>query len=412
MKSIIMITVIVLMTFTTLHAQWHEVKSPTSKTITDIHFVDSENGFMSCASGTVLKTTNGGLDWQAFNTGISASFMSIFGIDKDTVYTARISLYKSTNSGVSWVDYGGLGSSGSTIFDIHFLSPKTGFIIKSGKLYKTNDYGLSWYEVYKVYSGGNIIFTSQDTGYVVGGATIICDPGPCNFPFNRGAIIKTTDGGESWQKLMFFNDTLNIISASFINSNFGYCFSSNNTIQKTEDGGLTWISIDTGITGNISGGLFINKSIGFIITGGQIYITKNGGMNWDLEYTVSDGGLFEIGNSNKMVVAGGPNGLICVRNLDDITNNKQSEYFNSKEVLIYPNPANSYVTIQYNKSQAVQYLLTLRDTRGQEVLSEKVVFNKVYNMDLNNIKGGIYFLTLTNNKEQVVKKIVIQKISD
>jgi len=412
MKSIIIITVILFMTFTTLHAQWREVNSPTSKEITDIHFVDSEYGFMSCASGTVLKTTNGGLDWQAFNTGIPASFMSIFGIDKDTVYTARNSLYKSTNSCVSWVDYGGLGSSGSTIFDIHFLSSKTGFIIKSGKLYKTNDYGLNWYKVYEnVYSGGNIIFTSQDTGYVVGGATIICDPGPCNFPFNYGAIIKTTDGGESWQKLIFFNDTLNIISASFIDNNFGYCFSSNNTIQKTEDGGLTWISIDTGITGNISGGLFINKSIGFITNIGQIgqiYITTNGGMDWNLEYTVSDGGLFEIGSSNKMVVAGGPNGLICVRNLDDLTINSQSEYFNSKEVIIYPNPANSYVTIQHKKSQAVQYLLTLRDIKGQAVLSEKVVFNNVYNMDLNNIKGGIYFLTLTNNKEQVVKKIVIQ----
>lgn len=409
MKSIFIITVIVNM-FLTTNAQWREVVSPTSKTITDIHIVDSENGFMSCELGTVLKTTNGGLDWQAFNTEIPATFMSIFGIDKDTVYTARVSLYKSTNSCVSWADYGGLGSSGSTIFDIHFLSSKTGFIIKSGKLYKTNDYGLNWYKVYdNVYSNGNIIFTSQDTGYVAGGGSADCDPVSCNPPINYGAVIKTTDGGESWQKLNFFNDTLNIISASFINNNFGYCFSNNNTIQKTEDGGLTWLSINTGITGNISGGLFINKDIGFIITIGQIYITTNGGINWDLEYTVSDGGLFELGRSNKMVVAGGTNGLICVRSLDNITNNKLSEYYISKEVLIYPNPANSYVTIQNKKSQTIQYLLILRDIKGQEVITEKVVFDKAYNMDLNNIKEGIYFLTLTNNKEQVVKKIVIQK---
>lgn len=411
MKSILTIIVIVSMTFTPLHAQWREVNSPTSKTITDIHIVDSENGFMSCSLGTVLKTTNGGLDWQAYDTGISASFMSIFGIDKDTVYTARYSLYKSTNSCTSWVDYGGFLSS-STIVDIYFSSPKTGFIIKSGKLYKTNDYGLNWHKVYdNVYSNGNILFTSQDTGYVVGGATVDCDPVPCMPPIIYGDIIKTTDGGDSWEKLSFFNDTLNIISASFINNNFGYCFSSNNTIQKTEDGGLTWISINTGITGNISEGLFINKSIGFIITySGQIYITTNGGMNWDLEYTASDG-LFEMGSSNKMVVAGGNDGLICVRNLDNITN-KENEYFNSKEVLIYPNPANSYVTIQTKNSQAVQSLLTLRDISGQEVFSEKVVLDKAYKMDLNNIKAGIYFLTLTSNKEQVVKKIVIQKIND
>ncbi len=409
MKSIFIITVIVNM-FLTTNAQWREVDSPTSKTITDIHIVDSENGFMSCELGTVLKTTNGGLDWQAFNTGIQASFMSIFGFDKDTVYTARVSLYKSTNSCISWADYGGLGSSGSTIFDIHFSSSKTGFIIKSGKLYKTNDYGLNWYKVYdNVYSNGNIIFTSQDTGYVAGGGSADCDPVPCNPPINYGAVIKTTDGGESWQKLNFFNDTLNIISASFINNNFGYCFSSNNTIQKTEDGGLTWLSINTGITGNISGGLFINKDIGFIITIGQIYITTNGGINWNLEYTVSDGGLFELGRSNKMLVAGGSNGVICVRNLDDLIANNQNEYSNSKELLIYPNPAKSYLTFQNKKSQAVQYLLTLRDIKGQEVLSEKILFRNIYSLDLDNIKNGMYFLTLTNNKEQVIKKIVIQK---
>ncbi len=168
MKSIITITVIVFMSLTTLHAQWQEVNSPTSNSITDIHMVDSEIGFMSCDTGIVLKTTNGGLNWQVFDTGIKASFMSIFGIDKDTVYTARYSLYKSTNSCNSWVDIGELGWT-SSIFDIHFTSSRTGFINKSGKLYKTNDYGLNWYEVAQVYPGSKIIFTCKDTGYVAGG---------------------------------------------------------------------------------------------------------------------------------------------------------------------------------------------------------------------------------------------------
>jgi photosystem II stability/assembly factor-like uncharacterized protein len=365
---------------------------------------------MSCTLGTVLKTTNGGLNWQAFNTGIEASFNTIFGIDKDTVYTARNSLYKSINSCASWVDYGGLGSS-STIFDIYFSSPKTGFIIKAGKLLKTNNYGLNWYKVYEpVYSSGNILFTSQDTGYVVGGATIKCDPGPCNYPFNRGAIIKTTDGGESWQKLFFFNDTLNIISASFINNDFGYCFSSNNTIQKTEDGGLTWISIDTGITGNISGGLFINKSIGFITNigqTGQVYITTNGGMNWDLEYTVSDGGLFEIGSSNKMVVAGGSNGLICVRNLDDLTNNKQSEYFSSKEVLIYPNPANSYFTIS-NPSNIKIKKIKLIDFSGRIVQLWNASEWTGNTMNIQHISPGVYLLKAETDSGVKTEKLVVQ----
>jgi len=408
MKSIITIIMIVSLSLTTLHAQWHEVNSPTSNSITDIHIVDSENGFMSCTMGTVLKTTNGGLDWQAFDTGISASFMSIFGIDKDTVYIARVSLYKSTNSCASWVDVGGLGNSGSTISDIYFISSKTGFIIKSGRLYKTNNYGLNWYEVYKFYSGGNIIFTSQDTGYVVGGGTADCDPGPCNPPINYGAIIKTTDGGENWQKLNFFNDTLYIISASFIDNNFGYCFSSNNTIQKTEDGGLTWISINTGLTCFITGGLFINKDIGFIITYcGQIYITKDGGANWDLEYTASDEGFSAIGSSNKMIVAGGNNGLICIRNLDDLTINNQSEYFNSKEVLIYPNPANSYFTIS-NPSNIKIKKIELIDFSGRIVQMWKAIEWTGKTLNIQHISPGVYLLKAETDVGVKTEKLVVQ----
>ncbi len=408
MKSIIAITLFVALSLTTLHAQWHEVNSPTSNSITDIHFADSVNGFMSCGMRTVLKTTNGGLDWQAFDTGISASFMSVFGIDKDTVYTARVSLYKSTDSCDSWVDVGGLGSWGSTIFDIHFTSPKTGFIIKSGKLYKTNDYGLNWYKVYdKVYSGGNILFTSQDTGYVVGGGIDDCDPGPCNFPFNHGAIIKTTDGGESWQKLSFFNDTLNIISASFIDNNFGYCFSSNNTIQKTEDGGLTWLSMNTGIALTITGGLFINKDIGFIITlYGQIYITKNGGMNWDLEYTASHGGFFEIGSSDKMVVAAGGS-LICVRKLDDLTINNQGEYFTSKEVLIYPNPAKTCLTVS-NPGNIKIERIDLFDILGRKVMTWKNLDLTNNKLNIENVLPGMYLIKTKTKTGIKAEKLIVQ----
>jgi photosystem II stability/assembly factor-like uncharacterized protein len=410
MKKIALINLLVFITIITVNAQWSEVNSNTKRDITDIHFVDSENGFMSCTYGTVLKTTNGGLNWQVIDTGIPVSFMSIFGIDKDTVYTSNISLYKSTNSCTSWIDYGGLGSWGAAVFDINFTSPKTGFIIKSGKLYRTNDYGLNWNKVYdNVYSNGKIIFPSRDTGYVVGGGEVMCDPVACDPPINFGSIIKTTNGGENWNKLNFFNDTLNIIAASFLDNNFGYCFSSNNTIQKTEDGGLTWTTYTTGITGYIMGGLFINKSTGFIISlNGEIYITTNGGLSWNKEYTASDQ-LYVIGHSNEVVVAGGNNGLICRRSLTDINGNVKKEYFNTTDVLIYPNPTSRYITIQNENNQVVQYLLTLKNTQGQEVLSEKIMLNNMYNLDLNTIKGDIYILTLSNDKEQIVRKIIIRE---
>ena len=414
MKPIILLLALLCIAWPPSYAQWTEIETGTNRDISDIHFVDSQNGFMSCSFGEILKSTNGGADWQAFDTGFMVSFFSIFGIDKDTVYTARRSLYKSTNSCESWEDYGGLGEWGAAILDMNFITPKTGFIIKSGKLYKTYDSGHNWDEVYDhVYSNGNIIFPGRDTGYVVGGGEQVYGPNDNDEYYYEsfGSVIKTTDGGENWEKLEYFGDTMNIVGASFLDNNFGYAITSNNFIHKTENGGLTWTSVNTGITGNLRGVTFVNRDFGFIAEyHGEIYVTNDGGLNWTKEYTASDQ-LYVIGKSGTNIVAGGNSGLVCFRSIDDTNVFADIKKINPLDVSIFPNPAREGIFLQIQNGDKIgTCTLSLRNVHGQEVLTNNaVLLDNRYSLDISKLERGIYFLTLLHDNERIVKKVIIQE---
>ncbi len=76
---------------------------------------------------------------------------------------------------------------------------------------------------------------------------------------------------------------------------------------------------------------------------------------------------------------------------------------------IYPVPAKNFITIQNTSNTAGRYFLTVKNIQGREVLSKNIVFSNTYKLDLTGIDNGIYVLTLQNNNEMIVKKIVVQQ---
>ena len=80
----------------------------------------------------------------------------------------------------------------------------------------------------------------------------------------------------------------------------------------------------------------------------------------------------------------------------------------SQEISLYPNPANSYITIDipatYNKST-----LHIMNTQGQLVYSQIVVAG-VQNIQLDNIANGLYMVTIqADGKRVYTYKIVVEK---
>jgi photosystem II stability/assembly factor-like uncharacterized protein len=88
-----------------------------------------------------------------------------------------------------------------SIADMCFLNDSTGIICsRDGRVFRTNDRGKTWELKYTntiqdqpVYQ---MLFTDANTGYIVAGASW-CNGSGCSPP--GGVLIKTTDGGKTWQ---------------------------------------------------------------------------------------------------------------------------------------------------------------------------------------------------------------------
>jgi PKD repeat protein len=81
----------------------------------------------------------------------------------------------------------------------------------------------------------------------------------------------------------------------------------------------------------------------------------------------------------------------------------------SERIKIYPNPTSDKLTIETKSGIAQSYVLSVKNIQGQEVLSKKINFANSYSIDVSDLSNGIYILSLQNEKENFVKKIIIQK---
>lgn len=303
------------------NSQWiYNNPYPTSNTICAIKFFNENTGWVAGYAGTILKTTNGGINWETQKTNLFNNLRSLYFIDLNTGYACgeKNCLLKTTDGGSSWVSL--LESSLRTLMTVIFLDSNNGFIGGSNGIFRTNNGGFNWDtvksgsviinikfinnstgwavgyngEVHKTTNGGynwfqqltptaDILFSStfinENTGWISAN-----DLPMTSTPTNR--ILHTTDGGTNW----FLQNTQTktaIFDIAFINSNTGYsCGTFNNSytsfpiFQKTTDSGNTWVSIQ--IFSDNQRLYALNKINNIIWTAGEnIFKSSDDGTNWE-----------------------------------------------------------------------------------------------------------------------------------
>tara|TARA_B100001109_G_scaffold255896_1_gene262634 strand:- start:10574 stop:12508 length:1935 start_codon:yes stop_codon:yes gene_type:complete len=77
---------------------------------------------------------------------------------------------------------------------------------------------------------------------------------------------------------------------------------------------------------------------------------------------------------------------------------------------VTPNPNNGQFTVNIDSKIEADYTLNVRNMLGQVVLTDQVSVNnqKTIQMDLSNYEKGVYFVTLENDNERKVKKVVVK----
>jgi photosystem II stability/assembly factor-like uncharacterized protein len=261
----------------------------------DLHglkMFDANTGF--CYNyDNILKTTNGGENWQILYTGYATNLSGLSMVDVNLGYVLLDStkLLKTVNGGINWsfvANLTGVKLLASISQSLYFLNQNTGYILsrctgynswKGTKLFRTTNAGQNWNAV--ISDTGfvlfRIFFPSSSTGYLVGWQYLY---GSGQYHFK---IFKTTNAGNTWDSIAN-NMSFSAQSLFFTDENTGYVggqLTQASRIFKTTNGGINWILLNTSFGQGVWDIKFFNESTGYAVDGnGYFCKTTNGGVNW------------------------------------------------------------------------------------------------------------------------------------
>lgn len=159
-----------------------------------LHFLNEDIGFISCTSGGVRKTLDGGQTFTSISTtSTTENLNDIFFIDEHIGFVCgnQGNIYKTENQGDSWT----IVANHTTQFKkIYFIDSQIGFAIGSARLFKTNDQGQSW-ELVLSNSDNPNFYGVNDVKYYQNKILVSTD---------SGRIFSSSDNGENWSEHSVF----------------------------------------------------------------------------------------------------------------------------------------------------------------------------------------------------------------
>jgi photosystem II stability/assembly factor-like uncharacterized protein len=345
---------------------WNPQNSGTTDWLYSVKFASDNTGYIIGLNGIALKTTNGGALWTLLPS-TKASLYSSQAFSENLLYTVGSvyttnsfpAIIKTTNGGLNWqlrlVDSIATGD----LISCSFIDTLTGWaVVQYGYSYKTIDGGLTWtkgvpdsialtryscvsfkdslngcisgvydslilittdggknwakilldsvYNITNVFYTENRLYATGESGAILYSTDLgltwnslnkfvtHTDLQSASFPDSHnvwaagysGEIIKSTDAGLTWNAQQS-NTSYSLYSILFTDSLNGITCGAGNTILRTTNGGTTWSRILIDSTGNSLNSLFfINSKNGFC--GGYdkrnhsiIYNTTDGGLTWN-----------------------------------------------------------------------------------------------------------------------------------
>jgi hypothetical protein len=161
---------------------------------------------------------------------------------------------------------------GGLYTDLTFVNETVGFAISNfGAIIKTSDGGYSWEQLLSPvdFFLSKIQFTNSQTGYIIGGD----DTG--------GYLLKTVNAGQTWQLINLNTpDKGRPTGMFFLNNTTGF-ISGEKLFRKTIDGGQTWSDVMGSVSENINDVSFKNANDGYATSDNGKYLKSvDGGKTW------------------------------------------------------------------------------------------------------------------------------------
>jgi len=288
---------------------WQALDSDTVNNLNDLSFFDSKNGWIVGDYGTVLRyvvSSSGIRTITRASIATVKNFNSVHFINEDVGYIAGDStIYKTNNGGQNWENLTP-NSFSEIITGVHFPDTTLGvFVTQSGNIYRTIDGGANWTNVAN-FAGNILHLYFIDNKH--GGASF-------SDGINHKFLI-TVNGGLNWTEV---NVPVPISSFKFLNRQigFGSGYFGGTTqvgvVLKTQDGGNTWQILYNSSTEKVNRVYPIDTqtiyAAGF---GGSIIKTVTGGLGvsqW-ISQTANQKDSFPLGSEADVWITEAFNGNI------------------------------------------------------------------------------------------------------
>lgn len=162
---------------------------------------------------------------------------------------------------------------GGNFWAIKFFDANNGYIGGNTAILKTTDGGDTWTSTsISNFMINSLAFPSATVGY---------------YGANNNIVAKTTNKGVSWVNQNPNASPYRIIALSFPSVTVGYAVGDVGLIRKTIDGGTTWTTQTSGTSSGLEEVHFFDVNTGICVgQSGKIRRTTNGGASWS---TISSG---------------------------------------------------------------------------------------------------------------------------
>ncbi len=282
---------------------WTELESGINKPTTKIQFIDEQYGValgtkyengtrMPYGTSCLYCTEDGGKTWTEVVLPTKAELFDMYAISKnnivcigaeiktETPLAMQAAVWTSKDNGRNWTKAQLDANKADFTMAISFAKNGTGLAgMNDGSLYKTTDFGNTW-------SKQSFQFNSKTPGSSTLSLSFV-DNTFCTASDLQGALT-SADAGNTWNRVPSSLSTIKKLQ--FTDPQTGFVLLTDYNIKKTTDGGksFSFVTIENKINKNDI--LFIDQNIGIILSGQPnptIERTEDGGVTWQKAFETS-----------------------------------------------------------------------------------------------------------------------------
>jgi len=210
---------------------WGTQDSPLNGRLESVCFIDEDNGWIVSSSnwGEIIHTSNGGNTWTKQTNATNNPLYDVFFIDEFKGWAVGLdsTIIRTTDGGQNWERVITNAANGYRFASVFFIDEMKGWVTGIyGSIMLTEDGGSSWQEIESGTSEllNSVFFIDHTNGWIAGDA---------------GTILRTTNGGYSWFKQTTGVSTNFLSSIHFTNHYNGWAVGDGGTIIQTTNGGFS-----------------------------------------------------------------------------------------------------------------------------------------------------------------------------